>query len=900
MSGLGKNGQYYYSPDIKVYVKTVNNGVVDLSEDVMSFTINRQTNAVSTANIILANNNFKYTPSSNAGNTSTKPPVVNTMDPITIFLKKEKYLQVFTGFVTYAPVLTLIPSPIEINASCSLYKAQQSFWDAGAIEFQDLIPSFMFNYNNKSGNQDYADGGISTGMHNLLGKVCNWTAGIYISDVPTKWMQNAASLYTQGVGSTSYQSQIAALNNLLQGINISNGKITTTQTATGVVTSFSIPGAPGGTAIPYSSNVVATSAPLSTIKGLVGNGYGLVLGDVSDISETGYWCSIPWAYFNNPVGKTPAEKATYVSNAREFLQGRGNKQFAYPPIDGKPYNRGRLIQMTNPLTGATILCHVAFASPITDQTPANSIILSPKAYADLGGIDGGTLTNLSNLAFVDSNGSTISLKGQQAVPPSSTKNTADNVITLNQASNGVNYTQALTESQITALSFLPKLNNQIDASKMTTILWAQALLLALGIPQAYMNVDLNNLANCSANILNMMIWMQHENGSGTGWLGYNDPLNCTNVLGSAASNPNYGKFRFASVVEGIYGTAQNLLYQFPNNSNGYSKIVNALASNSDLATFCTALASSKWDATKYGGVATCIKNFSATRPTILTNKGTVLQSISPLAPGGTADNMNFTTNTMSPNTNDISTLLVGQPSAFVTDQPALATIQTLATTGLRVFQSAPNGDFCSWFPDYFGLYGTAAALQIRDIEIIDLKIYHDDTQLYTHIGVSGDPIGQGQGVNLADWMQTPGLITVEMPAVLNMLFGYPPTDATTFWQNSSTISNFLTRYGMRPYVDEEPQIRSTIVEFMYALQTFQSLWARQYATQASFTFMPELYPGMIIQLVDHNVQLYVQNVTHQGSRDGGFSTEATLTCPTKLIGGKPVPMHFGYPGVAQA
>ena len=231
--------------------------------------------------------------------------------------------------------------------------------------------------------------------------------------------------------------------------------------------------------------------------------------------------------------------------------------------------------------------------------------------------------------------------------------------------------------------------------------------------------------------------------------------------------------------------------------------------------------------------------------------------------------------------------------------------------GLREFQSGPDGSFIAWYPDYFGLYGTAPVLSIYDIEIIDFSIYHDDTQLYTHIGVSGDPTEVGD-VSLVDWLMTNGIITIENNAVLGLLFGTDPATIATSMNsllaqkvNINTFAQqFLKRYGMRPYVDSEPMIRSELMEFMYALQEFLYLWSQQYATNVTFTFMPELYPGMIMQLAEHGLQVYVQSVTQSCSRDGGFTTSAVVTSPTRIIGKKVVngktvnnivPLDFGYP-----
>ena len=60
----------------------------------------------------------------------------------------------------------------------------------------------------------------------------------------------------------------------------------------------------------------------------------------------------------------------------------------------------------------------------------------------------------------------------------------------------------------------------------------------------------------------------------------------------------------------------------------------------------------------------------------------------------------------------------------------------------------------------------------------------------------------------------------------------------------------------------------------------------QYATQVEFTFMPELYPGQRIQLADHNLQVYVSQVTHSCDFENGFTTTATIMAPSTLnVGG---------------
>ena len=193
MAGLGQNSQYYYSPDVTAWINSASTGkIINISEDIISFSISRVLNATSTAQLFLSNNAFKYTPGSN--NNFTLPPITSTMDEIIISLKRETYYEYFTGFVTYCPIVTLIPSAIELQCSCTLYKAQNSYWDAGAIEVDYIIPSVIFSQGLKP--QTYQDGGIGQGIYNLLTEVCNWNKNdIHIGAIPQQWMNFAINTW---------------------------------------------------------------------------------------------------------------------------------------------------------------------------------------------------------------------------------------------------------------------------------------------------------------------------------------------------------------------------------------------------------------------------------------------------------------------------------------------------------------------------------------------------------------------------------------------------------------------------------------------------------------------------------------------------------------------------------
>jgi hypothetical protein len=916
---LGQNQQYFYSPDIVAYVQTAANGIVDVSEDIMSFTINRQVNAPSTAQVVLANNNFKYTPGSNSSPPFSKPPVISTMDQIVISLKRETYYQVFTGFVTYAPVVTLIPQPIILDCVCTLYKAQQSYWDSGALDLQNIIPGILFDYSDRTASTTYADGGVGQGIVNLLEKVCNWTGNdIHIGPIPTTWINNANTLYSQMQLDEKLGTNSTTLINLTDANGLVSKQNGYTETGSGssINAVLSYASAPPGTGIPF-TNCTLGVLSMSEIKK---DGFGVNLDSLAGVSDQTYWCALPFPWFTSQstTGNTKSVLKTNTTAAKAWLTGSAGPD-AYPNVNGNSYGAGRLIALQNPANGAQVLVHAVYATP-GDWPVQNQIIVSEAAFAALTGtpisgknVSGSSPDNINIQGWVSPSETQVSLTGQVVVPANQVTTGSNQVAAsaLNYSSNPLQ--TPLNTTQINAL--LPQVNGVAEYSKIDAITWCATLLQAIGVPKSNIKVS-TSASKCSNNIQALLLWIAIEGdyflsapitGNQAPEHSCNDPLN-------TSLNTSW-KFSYRDVVTGIYETAQTIL------GSCYSKVAQALANpNVTLEQFSTAVGSSPWDGgyvkpnscegKSYGGPTAFLNELKSTPLSNYSPQNVAMGNASSASSliGGTAGVQNFNLNNIQSNYSVAANILEGQPMAFITDQQAITTITTLCTTGLRSFQSAPNGDFLAWFPDYFGLYDTAPAMFVYGIEILDLVIYHDDTQLYTHIGVSGDPTGLGQnGVNLADWLSTSGIVTVQDISILNLLFGLPTSAEnaiSTYFPNltgQQWITNFLSRYGMRPYVDEEPMIQSPLVEFMYAVQTFMMLWANQYATTVTLTFMPEIYPGMLLVLPEWNLQVYVMNVVHSGARDSGFTTQVTVTAPTyvefdsagSIINRRPV--DFGYP-----
>lgn len=220
------------------------------------------------------------------------------------------------------------------------------------------------------------------------------------------------------------------------------------------------------------------------------------------------------------------------------------------------------------------------------------------------------------------------------------------------------------------------------------------------------------------------------------------------------------------------------------------------------------------------------------------------------------------------------------PRAFINDEPLLKSVEEFTRASLREFQSAPNGDFIGFFPDKYGIWGKTPAMRIRDIELIDLNIQISDDYLATHIAGAGETMAPVMGID-PDWVMTPGVVTVEERQVLNLLLGLEPDKR--YEVDGLDFGRWIIRkFGMRPVrLPDLTAVRDYKWVFFYVLQRFMEAWTKQFSATMQTTFLPEVYPGMRIELVDHGLQLYVEGVQHECDREAGFTTTINVSSPMK-------------------
>lgn len=232
--------------------------------------------------------------------------------------------------------------------------------------------------------------------------------------------------------------------------------------------------------------------------------------------------------------------------------------------------------------------------------------------------------------------------------------------------------------------------------------------------------------------------------------------------------------------------------------------------------------------------------------------------------------------------NDIANSFGGsyadREKAFINDEPLIQTVISMAQAGLRNFQSAPNGDFIAYYPDYFGIDGKDPVWTLEDIEMKDVQIDLNDDALATHVYVAGSALPTaGTGGGVLGWLQSQGVATVENEFLFRMMTAAAPKAPGERLMSGSSIMN---KFGVRPLVKSMSSVRRGAMEFLLAVQTFMTKWAEQYSTQIETTFMPEVLPGMRVELKNHNLQVYVSEVTHSGDFESGFTTSMTIMAPS--------------------
>lgn len=239
-------------------------------------------------------------------------------------------------------------------------------------------------------------------------------------------------------------------------------------------------------------------------------------------------------------------------------------------------------------------------------------------------------------------------------------------------------------------------------------------------------------------------------------------------------------------------------------------------------------------------------------------------------------------------------VMLGGYRSVMNDEPVLETIAGFMGAGLRDYCSAPNGDFIAWFPDYFGHFKQAGKMVVSPLEIAGVDgpptVGWSDEHLKTHQFVMGSTSpGSMDADSTLRMMTTAGVASVEFPELMMALLNISRAEAETM------RDTYLSRYGARVEVTAMNNITGARQEFFFACHKFMQNWSAQYEASISLTFMPELYPGMLLCLPMYGMQGYIVSTTDSWDlQGGGFSTHVTCA-PWSSIGKSKEPEAQGLP-----
>jgi cell wall-associated NlpC family hydrolase len=751
-------------------------------------------------------------------------------DRFVIYMKRTVEMLVMTGYLNVVPFVTAWQRTITLTGSCANKRLLYHYWDPGLQSVLDLL--------SKNGNLGDpaagADGGIGAKLNAVLNQVCGMNeAQIHIGQIPTEWMRKIAALYNS-VESTIGNNYWSSLGGANTNGNTPTAPSTNAGNVIGVAT---LPNTPPGAELPTTMGAVTAKPPLTT-----------GVQKERDI----YWIAMQWGFrmppdgnYNTPgidkvkAGNWLAKQKLIVTNgdnnvsAVVYVTGWGPSYPAADPVSTSiPGHPGK---------GET-------PDPVAAVPNPASMCLSASLMKKMGLAEGQdamvawvnpSLASKTNFGLMTA----AQVQAESQWNPSNTYSAAiqGQVETVSVAGvNAANWASA----KCTANPPIPYATggvgpNGYDCSGLTSQAWLNGGKIQIPRTSEDQYKALHaNVANLTEAQLQPgdLIFYQGE--------GYPPPGHVTMWLGGGnmAEAPTSGQNLHVTPyrTDGLMG------YGRPSNAD-------AIAGTTNIPV---------------GSTADAAGTAAATGASLLTEWDWFGQGPDP-----------------------ISMILTGVRS-LMNDQPILPFIDMLVKTSMRSWCSAPNGDFIAWFPDFFGVYGTAGVMEIQAIELQDFTMVWSDENLVTHQFTAGTyaptVFGPSPGgpVGVGNMAQTMGIATVDSPQILQALFNLSPADMAPGGKGTNLSNQLRARFGVRPNFQPMQAVVGHLAEFWFALYLFQQAWASQFNTVIPITFMPELYPGMLIKLPEFNFQCYVTGVNHSFNltQGGGFTTEAYVIAPSSTKG----------------
>lgn len=851
---------FLYHPEIRVRVAPHKNAngtdVLDITNDMVSGQMNLRTNGVHTFTFQLQNAQRKY------------DGVLQPMDRIVVEMKRIRWVRVFSGYLNNGPIFSAWPRVLNMQASCTLKRLQYWYWDSTSVDSVNLIMGSMGESKTASNaspqtppsqgtpatpvSQDLA---IRDTVVKILTTVVQWPQEkIHIAEVPAAWYAFADTIATSVIQDSSVQDLIGDWNSTTGatfGATIGGQSITSNGTLS--------PGSYGGTnltqaqvnnaALIYNiaksrglSNqaaiiAVATAMQESSLTNLAGgtsDSAGLFQqrpsqgwGTLAQVTDPTYATN----KFLDALVKVPGWDTMPVTQAAQAVQ-----RSAYP----------NAYATWVPMATAAVqaLSSSPGAAPATPAAPAPAPAPgAPAAPASSGAPPQGSGRAVASVGFsvIKRNPAGHILYRLGGDDPYTSPD--PRYLDCSSFVDWVYYNSVGSPIVPGGRSTAATLASKVKTVDVSTAIATKGALLFLGSAgsEYHVEVSLGNGYTAAAHTDSVPPDQQvtvSQDAVGGGWskAGLLPGVNYTD----AATTP-----QAAAVVAQATGAPTTVSDP---NEFGPNALPGAIGGGGALGDNGAAAAA-----------AVGAQVFNAV--------------------------VNLYTWGLQP---DPSGALLAGPRAMMNDEPLLPYISNLMSACMRSWCSGPNGDFISWFPDYFGLWDSAAKMNIQSIELMDFTVEWNDQQIVTHQYVIGTPaamfdtrtatvtgVSLGNNTSLALMLTTNGIATMDFPQIFKAVFGQ---DAS-----QQFVDQFLDRFGARPNVVNLPSVQQGKNEFFMALYLFMQRWAGQFKASVPMTFMPELWPGMLLCLPEFDFQAYILEVQHnfQFGPNGGFNTAANICAPAR-------------------
>jgi hypothetical protein len=819
--------RFAYVPKVEAYIRLdspppTGGAIVDITDDIISGSVTRRLNAMSTATLTLQNRKGKYTMEDSIKD-GTPRVRFTPMDRIIIRMARiGQPFEVFSGYLDETPYFQLYPGTVSLSASCPLKLLANTYFDPGLPYMLDWFAKQGFNYDTYSGQLldsahtfgelDYL-GGVAKVIRQTLVDIGGWpTDAINIVPIPDNFIDLMSKTLQQGVADDKEQADFAKEQlKKLFSIDMDSGAASsaTGGTVTGNVNPNKIAQlakAAGLTSTDALVNAVAHSlAESSGNSGAVlydSNGtYDIGLWQINTVHVAGGGGGLPQAPSNNyagimkVIGQFPPAVQTYVKN-----------------LFNPTFNAAQMVAVSNHGTN--------FNNPNiwVAQPTATDYTIARAAVASLNSATANTQTTTAANTAVNNilgTGTTPS-KAEKIVQVAVAEANA-HIVEQGGDDRGpgimkyLNYVGVPPGTDWCAC-FVSWVYGQAGVSTVKTA----------GVPQLY-SYGARVTAPAPGDIV---AWSERHTGIVVSVSG-----NTIDTVEGNTSGPG-------STTGGVFRKPHTL----GDGGASYIRVPGLGTAAGDLA-----------------GDGT-------------TGQGVDVRNIAAIAQQTGWFQLQFQGN------DPAASIMLQGKRAIANDVSLLEWMQTAITGSGRVFTTQPNGSFLAFYPDYFGYFSETPYFYVDDIEIIDLTINRNDKELTTHLFTVGAMAGPQESLQSVFNLINSKVASVEDPSFKTFINVNVDNPLTPQIEGDFNYVDFLKRYGARPLQYPLSDVRNPLILWMAGWMEFSRRWALQFDTHASVTFMPELLPGGLVEL-GGRITMFVNEVTHNFDRTSGFSTDAHLIAP---------------------